>query len=80
MSEEKEMSHDEVVLQAFEKAGKEASFHYADDSGKEWHLGAIERDKALKLWRENKHLTEKMLEIGGSFLWSFSTFVSTEGR
>ena len=67
------------ILREFEKAGKAASYHYADDSGKEWRLGALEVDKAVTLWRENKYLTEEMLEIGKGFLWSFSTFVAGEG-
>lgn len=67
------------ILRDFERAGKNASFHFADDSGREWHLGYAERDKAIALWRGNKHLTQEMLEIGKHFLWSFSTFVESEG-
>lgn len=67
-----------AILSSFEQHGKSASYHYADDSGKEWHLGALERDKALDIWRKHKYLTEEMKVIGKGFLWSFTTFAEAE--
>ena len=67
-----------AILSSFEQHGKYASYHYAYDSAKEWRLGALERDKALAIWREHKYLTEEMKVIGKGFLWSFSTFVEME--
>ena len=67
-----------AILSSFEQRGKSASYHYADDSGKEWRLGALERDKALDIWRKHKYLTEEMKVIGKGFLWSFTTFAEME--
>ena len=63
------------VLADFAKLGNQASYHYADDSGKEWRLGQIDRDAALLLWKLNPHLEQDMLFLAKDFLWSFSTFV-----
>lgn len=65
-------------LSQFHKEGKDASYHYADDSGKEWYQGTLARDRALAIWRKNKHLTEKMLYLSRDFLWSFSPFVESK--
>lgn len=65
-------------LAQFAKEGRDASYHYADDSGKEWQQGALARDRAIAIWQKNKHLTEKMLYLARDFLWSFSTFVESE--
>ena len=75
----KDYAENLAILSSFEQHGKHASYHYADDSGKEWHLGALERDKALAIWRTHKYLTEEMKVIAKGFLWSFSTFVDSEG-
>ena len=67
-----------AILSSFEQHGKDASYHYADDSGKEWQLGTLERDKALDIWRSHKYLTEEMKVIGKGFLWSFTPFIEME--
>ena len=74
----KDYAENLAILSSFEQHGKHASYHYADDSGKEWHLGELERDKALAIWREHKYLTEEMKVIAKGFLWSFAPFVEME--
>ena len=74
----KDYAENLAILSSFEQHGKSASYHYADDSGREWHLGALERDKALAIWRAHKHLTEEMRVIAKGFLWSFNTFAEAE--
>jgi hypothetical protein len=41
------------TLDDFWKLARKASFHYADDSGKEWHLGSRAESAALRMLREN---------------------------
>lgn len=74
----KDYAENLAILSSFEQHGKAASYHYADDSGKEWHLGVLERDKALAIWRKHKYLTEEMKVIGKGFLWSFNIFAEAE--
>lgn len=61
---------DMTPLEAFEKAGMNASYHYADDSGKEWRLGRDEQSKAEEIFAANPELQEQMKAIATKFLWS----------
>ena len=79
LPEEAAQTPDEIVSE-FAHEGMTASYHYADDSGKEWSLGNIHRDKTLAIWRANPELTPRFLEVGKKFLWSFSTCVETEEK
>jgi len=58
------------ILDLFKKYGMNASYHYADDSGKEWVLGHQEKQKCLKIYNEHIELHPEMEEIAIGFLWS----------
>jgi hypothetical protein len=58
------------ILEEFERAGRTASFHYADDSGQEWNHGDAALKDALKLFDKHPQLHDKMRLIALSFLWS----------
>ena len=64
------MTRSQEVLDEFRKHGKQASYHYADDSGNEWRLGKQEEDAALALYDANPDLQEDMRDIATGFLWS----------
>lgn len=59
------------VLQKFKSAGMMASYHYADDSGREWSLGSACEEQAMKLVDTHPELLDDFKEIGKGFLWSF---------
>ena len=60
---------DKRLLSDFGKHGRQASCHYADDSGKEWPSGDVERRKALGLFDDNPGMQGEMREIAKGFLW-----------
>lgn len=76
ISDAESRSDDEWVSE-FLHEGMTASYHYADDSGKEWPLGTLHRDRALAVYEKRPDLESRLLEVGKKFLWSFSTFVET---
>ena len=76
ISDAESRSDDEWVNE-FLHEGMTASYHYADDSGKEWPLGTLHRDRALAVYEKRPDLESRLLEVGKKFLWSFSTFVET---
>ena len=60
------------ILEEFKKAGLDASFHYADDTGKEWHLAYPLVDKCMKLSKEHPSLHTEMKEIAKHFIFLVS--------
>lgn len=58
------------ILKEFKRLGEKASFHYADDSCKEWDLASSAESQALHLFDNNSHLQDEMREIARGFLWS----------
>ena len=58
------------ILENFKTCGMDASYHYADDSGKEWHLAYPLVDKCMKLVKEHTELREEMREIAKKFIFS----------
>ena len=58
------------VLTEFESLGKSASYHYADDSGKEWGAAKRSERAAMILFHDHPELQEEMKEIARGFLWS----------
>ena len=46
------------ILEEFKKAGLDASFHYADDTGQEWKFAYPLVDKCMKLVKEHPELHE----------------------
>ena len=77
---EKAVQTADEIVNEFIHEGMTASYHYADDSGEEWQLGTVHRDRALALWKAHPELTPRFLEVGKKFLWSFSTCVETEEK
>jgi hypothetical protein len=62
--------NDKEKLEAFDKHGRKASFHYAAEHTPEWRLGSIEERKARNLFADNIHLRVEMTELASQFLWS----------
>jgi hypothetical protein len=56
-------------LQRFGKYAAAASYHYADDSTKEWVLARRAKDNAMKVYRAHPDLWEQMDAIGKDQLW-----------
>ena len=55
------------ILEEFKKCGLDASYHYADDTGKEWHLAYPLVEKCMKLAKEHIELHPEMAEIAKNF-------------
>ena len=60
------------ILEEFKKAGLDASFHYADDTGKEWHFAYPLVEKCMKLAKEHIELHTEMAEIAKHFIFSMT--------
>ena len=58
------------ILDDFKKHGMKASFHYADDTGKEWGSGDAEKRKALAIFDANAAMQGEMRELAKQFLWT----------
>ena len=58
------------ALKQFIKLGKDASYHYADDSGKEWGLANGCVRQAMELYKANPELRALMREEARGFLWA----------
>lgn len=58
-------------IREFVKLGEKASFHYADDSTSEWHLGDTSKHKALELFDLSDSDTQRQMREKAKFLWSF---------
>lgn len=58
----------EEILKEFENLGMNASYHYADDSGKEWGLGSKYMDKALAMFDDHPECQNRMRKIAKGFL------------
>jgi hypothetical protein len=57
------------LLEKFREDGMQASFHYADDSCKEWgNANRLERE-CLKVFDNNPELQDEMRVIAESFIW-----------
>ena len=58
-----------TIIEQFLKHGNSASFHYADDSGREWAAARLDEYEAMQLYMDNPDMQEEM-EKQASFLWS----------
>ena len=58
------------TLRAFESHANSASFHYADDSGKEWGSARSRKRQAMALYESHPDLREHMRPIGERQLWA----------
>lgn len=58
------------ALEQFKQHGNQASYHYADDSCKEWRLADAEKAKALAVFDANPSDQEQMRAVARGFLWA----------
>lgn len=58
------------VLQQFEDLGNTASFHFADDSGREWDAAWKAKRAAELLFQQHPDLQDEMITIAKRFLWT----------
>ena len=65
------------ILTKFESLGLSASFHFADDSGKEWSIAHKEQSEAIALYKQHPELQERMMELSKQFLWSLKSELKT---
>ena len=59
-----------LILNQFDRAGRQASYHYADDTGGEWNQGDDWKRKALAIYDAHPELHLRMRVIARGFLWS----------
>ena len=62
-----------LILNQFDHAGRQASYHYADDSTREWKQGDDWKKKALDIYDAHPELHLRMRVIAHGFLWSLET-------
>lgn len=67
----------EEILAEFDSLGGAASYHYADDSGKEWRAGDRLKAEALALVEAHPELRDEYILIARHFLWSFDLWLET---
>ena len=60
------------VLEDFKRLGDKASFHFADDSTKEWGLAKVSERSATDLFDAHPELQDEMKEIAKRFLWKLN--------
>jgi hypothetical protein len=60
------------ILQQFKDHGMSASFHYADDTCKEWALASRRESAAMKLFDSHPELQDEMRVIASDFLWTLN--------
>ena len=58
------------ILEQFEELGNRASFHFADDSGREFDSGFARQREAEALFVQHPELREEMTKIARKFLWT----------
>ena len=58
------------ILENFKELGEKASYHYADDTCKEWSLGDKAKSECLEIFDANPDLHNTMRAIAKGFLWS----------
>lgn len=63
------MNENSTPLDEFKRLGEKASYHYADDSTKEWDLASSAKLQALEVFDANPELQPQMRAIAKGFLW-----------
>ena len=58
------------IIDLFKEFGNKASYHFADDSTREWELARTAQGQALKLFDDNPGLQPQMRTVAKGFLWS----------
>lgn len=55
----------------FKKLGDDASYHYADDSTREWRKATRLVHEALEVFDAHPELQPKMRKVARGFLWHY---------
>jgi hypothetical protein len=69
---------DPTPLKEFTHYGMQASYHYADDSAKEWGLAREAVSKAMLIYRAHPECREEMRAAGKEFLWAMDFKLKAE--
>lgn len=69
----------EEVIKLFKAYGLTASYHFADDSGKEYSQGSAAKKQALDLFDQFPKLEPVFREVAKGFLWSLEIDRPTKG-
>jgi hypothetical protein len=77
IQEIQELIENNQTMNEFYELGMRASYHFADDSGKEWPQAQMAQNQALKLYKENPHLQERMQLLAKGFLWNLERSTET---
>ena len=67
---EKAVQSPDEIINEFAHEGMTASYHYADDTGKEWKYGDACKERALALAKAHPELLSRFREISKKFLWA----------
>lgn len=68
-------------LEEFERLGMKASYHFADDTCKEWDQGNAAKQAAMKLYYAGTEEEKvQMLLVSKKFLWSLKMQVEADAR
>lgn len=59
------------AIEQFKKHGDKASYHYADDSCREWGLADKEKANAIAVFDSNPSEQEEMRRVARGFLWGY---------
>ena len=71
---------DDQKIEQFKNHCHCASYHYADDSAKEWGLADREKNAAMQIWNDNPHLQGQLREAHKGNLWSLELELKTRER
>lgn len=66
------------LVEQFNTLGQSASYHYADDSGKEYGLGVAKEREAMVLFHAHPELEDQFREKANGFLWSLDITLRNE--
>lgn len=74
MATEAEMIIEDGLIQEFKDAAVHASFHHADDSGKEWGLAKPYEQRCQEIYdAADNALKDRLMAIKGNYLISIRT-------
>lgn len=65
------------IVEAFDQIGRDASYHFADDSGKEWHHGYQLQRLALAMFNAYPAYQDAMRDKASKFLWSLNDAIDS---
>jgi hypothetical protein len=66
------MGSNDQIIAAFKKAGDKASYHYADDSAREWPEADKAKAEALAIFDAHPELHGLFRQTARGFLWTLN--------